>query len=69
MKCVNQSKPEDKRVQEIIEDDDIKNHLISAFISDDCKSVKLPENIVVKASLHNVLQVAEPFGRNSCCRF
>ena len=49
MKCVNQSKPEDKRVQEIIEDDDIKNHLISAFISDDCKSVKLPENIVVKA--------------------
>jgi hypothetical protein len=36
MKCVNQSKPEDKRVQEIIEDDDIKNHLISAFISDDC---------------------------------
>ena len=49
MKCVNQSKPEDKRVQEIIEDDDIKNHLISAFISDDCKSVKLPEDIVVKA--------------------
>ena len=49
MKCVNQSKPEDKRVQEIIEDDAIKNHLISAFISDDYKSVKLPETVVVKA--------------------
>lgn len=46
MKCINQSKPECPRIQQIIEDDDIKNHFITAFINDNCKSVKLPENII-----------------------
>ena len=46
MKCVNQSKPDCPRIQQIIEDDDIKNHLITAFIGADCKSVQLPENII-----------------------
>ena len=46
MKCINQSKPGCTRIQKIIEDDDIKNHLITSFINDNCKSVKLPENII-----------------------
>ena len=46
MKCINQSKPGCTRIQKIIEDDNIKNHFITAFINDNCKSVKLPENII-----------------------
>ena len=32
MKCVNQSKHNDNRIQEIIENNDLQSHLISAFI-------------------------------------
>lgn len=58
MKCVNQSKT-DGRIQSIIEDDDIRNHLITCFHTVDSMHIdSLPEEIVDKSML--VLS-AEPF--------
>ena len=54
MKCVNQSKHNDSRIQEIIENDDLQSHLISAFIPQDAESiVTLHINAGNTDSIHN----------------
>ena len=54
MKCVNQSKHNDSRIQEIIENDDLQSHLISAFIPQDAESiVTLHSNAGNTDSIHN----------------
>ena len=48
MKIINQSKPDDERIQKIIEDDEAKNHLITCFINNGCKSVSSFVNQYIK---------------------
>ena len=50
MKCINQSKPGCSRVQMILEDDKIENHLITAFINKNAMSVTLPKKSCRKNS-------------------
>jgi hypothetical protein len=50
MKCVNQSKS-DGRVQSVIEDEDLKHHSITYFITENRPFPVLPEAIVEKVSI------------------